>query len=146
MRYRCISVLEEYICMQDYTPFGGPAWGLPVKMLNIFTPKARGLLGSGSPGPCGPNRKGTAAWFVECSFADDEYHSEQDYKNGAEQVKEQAEPQGDAQHVEEGGSGTWLHAGSTAQNKRYTRSMLQLRYGSEKRMRSPRPTLPWTRT
>ena len=53
MRYRCISVLEEYICTQDYTPFGGPAWGLPVKMLNIFTPKARGLrpLGSGSRGP-----------------------------------------------------------------------------------------------
>ena len=53
MRYRCISVLEEYICTQDYTPFGGPAWGLPVKMLNIFTPTARGLrpLGSGSRGP-----------------------------------------------------------------------------------------------
>ena len=53
MRYRCISVLEEYICTQDYTPFGGPAWGLPVKMLNIFTPKARGLrpLGSGSRAP-----------------------------------------------------------------------------------------------
>jgi hypothetical protein len=53
MRYRCISVLEEYICTQDYIPFGGPAWGLPVKMLNIFTPKARGLrpLGSGSRGP-----------------------------------------------------------------------------------------------
>ena len=53
MRYRCISVLEEYICTQDYTPFGGPAWGLPVKMLTIFTPKAWGLrpLGSGSRGP-----------------------------------------------------------------------------------------------
>ncbi len=51
MRYRCISVLEEYICTHYYTPFGGPAWGLPVKMLNIFIPKARGsVLASGGLG------------------------------------------------------------------------------------------------
>lgn len=60
MRYRCISVLEEYICTQDYTPFGGPAWGLPVKMLKfllqklgVSDPSARG------PGdPCGPHSLG----------------------------------------------------------------------------------------
>jgi len=51
--------------------------------------------------------------FVERSFADEEQYSEQDYKHGAAQVEEQAEPQGDAQQVEEGGSGTWLHAGAT---------------------------------
>ena len=51
--------------------------------------------------------------FVERSFADEEQYSEQDYKLGAAQVEEQAEPQGDAQQVEEGGSGTWLHAGAT---------------------------------
>jgi hypothetical protein len=52
--------------------------------------------------------------FVERSFADEEQYSEQDYKLGAAQVEEQAEPQGDAQQVEEGGSGTWLHAGATS--------------------------------
>ena len=60
MRYRCISVLEEYICTQDYTPFGRPAWGLPVKMLKfllqklgVSDPSARG------PGdPCGPHSLG----------------------------------------------------------------------------------------
>ena len=62
MRYRCISVLEEYICTQDYTPFGGPAWGLPVKMLNIFTPNLK--LGVSDPSargpgdPCGPHSLG----------------------------------------------------------------------------------------
>jgi len=58
MRYRCISVLEEYICTQDYTPFGGPAWGLPVKMLKIFTPKARVSDPSarGPVDPVDPNR------------------------------------------------------------------------------------------
>ena len=50
MRYRCISVLEEYICTQDYTPFGGPAWGLPVKMLNILLQK----LGVSDPSARGP--------------------------------------------------------------------------------------------
>jgi hypothetical protein len=39
---------------------------------------------------------------MELSFEDDQQYSEQDYKHGAEQVEEQAEPQGDAQQVEEG--------------------------------------------
>jgi hypothetical protein len=47
MRYRCFSVLEEYICTQDYTPFGRPAWGLPVKMLKFF----KYSKSSGSPTP-----------------------------------------------------------------------------------------------
>ena len=37
--------------------------------------------------------------FVERSFADEEQYSEQDYKLGAAQVEEQAEPQGDAQQA-----------------------------------------------
>jgi hypothetical protein len=56
MRYRCVSVLEEYICTQDYTPglpkFGGPAWGLPVKMLNNFTTPRLGVPGT----PVDPTR------------------------------------------------------------------------------------------
>jgi hypothetical protein len=63
MRYRCISVLEEYICTQDYTPFGGPGClGSPAGGQNVknFTPKPRGLrpLGSGSRGPSGPQSLG----------------------------------------------------------------------------------------
>jgi hypothetical protein len=49
MRYRCISVLEGFICTQDYTSWV-PAWGLPVKMLNIFIQK----LGVSDPSARGP--------------------------------------------------------------------------------------------
>ena len=75
MRYRCISVLEEFICTQDYIPFEREtrAWGLPVKMLKfllqdqklvvpwtLWTPIARTLNGDANgavhvaPGRC-PN-------------------------------------------------------------------------------------------
>ena len=56
MRYRCISVLEEYICTQDRMivyPLRETCLGSPGQNVKIFTPKARGLrpLGSGSRGP-----------------------------------------------------------------------------------------------
>jgi hypothetical protein len=54
MRYRCISVLEEYIILYaGLYPLRGTCLGSPGQNVKIFTPKARGLrpLGSGSRGP-----------------------------------------------------------------------------------------------
>jgi hypothetical protein len=66
MRYRCISVLEEYICTQDYTPFGGPAWA-PDQNVKYFYSKSSGSPTPrlGVPGPCGPQSLGHWEGFVD---------------------------------------------------------------------------------